>query len=161
MLVLLLRHATAEPHGGKSDADRALVEKGWKQARRAGAFCREHGLVPDLVLTSPLVRARQTAGEFVRACGGGVPEPVVVPWLGLGHAPAMLGELAAYRRFATVCLVGHEPDFSMLASEMLGCGGEAIRVRKASLIGLECPSLRPGAGELQFAIPNAFLGPEA
>ena len=157
MLVLLLRHATAEPHGGQPDAARALVEKGWKQAHKAGTFCREHGLVPDLVLSSPLVRARQTAEEFVRACAGGVPEPVVVPWLGLGRASTMLGELAAFRQFATVCLVGHEPDFSMLAAEMLGCPGDGIRVRKASLIGIECPSLRPGAGQLQFSIPNAFL----
>ena len=45
----------------------------------------------------------------------------------------------------------------MLAAEMLGCPGDGIRVRKASLIGIECPSLRPGAGQLQFSIPNAFL----
>ncbi len=156
MLLLLLRHATAEPHGATPDPERALVAKGWKQARRAGAFCRRHALVPDVVLTSPLVRARQTAGEFARTAGA--PDPVVVPWLDLGHPPGSLDGLAAYGSLATVCLVGHEPDFSALAALLIGCPPEGLRVRKASLVGIDCPPpVVPGDGQLLFSIPNALM----
>lgn len=156
MLLLLLRHAAAEPHGTAPDPERTLVAKGWKQARRVGAFCRRHALVPEAVLTSPLVRAHQTAGEFARTAGA--PDPVVVPWLDLGRPTRSLGELAAYGSLATVCLVGHEPDFSALAALLIGCPAEGLRVRKASLIGIDCPSpLVPGSAQLLFSIPSALM----
>ena len=62
MELLLIRHGKAEAHGHpQGDGARALVEKGHRQARLAGEFLVKHGLVPELVLSSPLVRARETA----------------------------------------------------------------------------------------------------
>lgn len=156
MRLYLLRHATAEEHGIRPDAERALVDKGWKQTRRAAAFCRAQGAIPSIVLTSPLVRARQTASGFCQ--GLGLPEPAVVPWLGLGRAaregPA---ELLAFLDHESVCIVGHEPDFSMLAAELLGTASHALRVTKASLLALDFTHPAPGRATLVFFLPNKLM----
>jgi phosphohistidine phosphatase len=157
MRLYLLRHATAEEHGIRPDAERALVDKGRKQTRRAAAFCRERDIAPSLVLTSPLVRARETANGFCQ--GLGLPEPVIVPWLGLGRAAREAPEeLMAYRDHESVCLVGHEPDFSMLAAHLLGTGHQALRVTKASLLALDVTSPAPGRATLVFFVPNKLMG---
>jgi phosphohistidine phosphatase SixA len=157
MRLYLLRHATAEDHGIRPDAERALVDKGWKQTRRVAAFCRAHDISPSLVLTSPLVRARETAKGFCQ--GLGLPEPVIVPWLGLGRAAREAPEeLMAYRDHESVCLVGHEPDFSMLAANLLGTGHHALRVTKASLLALDFTSPAPGRATLVFFVPNKLMG---
>src|ERR1700704_5418837 len=57
----LLRHAEAEPHGTRQDAERRLTERGERQARAAGVALARMGLKFDAVLFSPKVRARQTA----------------------------------------------------------------------------------------------------
>ena len=157
MRLYLLRHATAEDHGIRPDADRALVDKGWKQTRRAAAFCRARGILPDVVLSSPLVRARETAEGFCRDLG--LPDPLVVPWLGLGRAARETPEeLHAFLGRESVCLVGHEPDFSMLAAAFLGTSPERLHVTKASLLALDMHSTAPGRATLVFFVPNKWMG---
>src|SRR5512142_1255743 len=66
MLLYILRHGTAEPRRPElDDALRALTDKGRDQCRRAAALLRRLEL-PELVVTSPLKRARQTAEEVMR-----------------------------------------------------------------------------------------------
>lgn len=157
MRLYLIRHATAEEHGIRPDADRALVDKGWKQTRRLVTFCRVHDIRPSLVLTSPLVRAKETAIGF---CDGlGLPAPTIVPWLSIGRAAREAPEeLPAYRDYDSVCLVGHEPDFSMLAAGLLGTGSQGFRVSKASLLALDLASPAPGRASLVFFLPNRLMG---
>ena len=128
-----------------------MIDKGRKRARRAGAFCRLHELVP-YVADKPVGARPRDRLEFARTALA--LEAVVVPWLDLGRASDILDELAAYRSFGKVCLVGHEPDLSMLASLLLGCPGDGVRVRKASLIGIECAKPIPGRGQLLSPSPT-------
>ena len=67
MELILLRHGKAEDSHPQGDGTRALVDKGRKQARRAGRILKAAEGAPEIVLTSPLVRAVQTAEEFCRA----------------------------------------------------------------------------------------------
>ena len=60
MQLFLLRHAEAEPEAA-TDEMRALTAKGSKQAESVGKFCLKHGFVPEIILTSPLTRAEETA----------------------------------------------------------------------------------------------------
>ena len=62
-----------------------MVEKGRKQARRAAKLLKAADMLPDIVLTSPLVRARQTADEFCDAAG--IPGATIQGWLACGMAP--------------------------------------------------------------------------
>ena len=132
MELLLLRHAKAE-NAAASDAERALTERGRKQAAKVGQFLKRNELVPQVILASPLVRARQTA-EIV-SDNAAAPSPVIESWLACGMRPAeALEELCAYDQFQRIALVGHNPDFEYLATWLLGsqCGG--VHVGKASVI---------------------------
>ncbi|MBV8586412.1 MAG: histidine phosphatase family protein, partial [Verrucomicrobia bacterium] len=68
--LFILRHADADTEA-PTDAERSLSEKGMDQARKIGRFLRDQGVQLDHILTSPLVRARQTAdlvaGELGRS----------------------------------------------------------------------------------------------
>lgn len=152
MTLLLIRHATAEAHGlPGGDFVRHLVEKGQEQSRRVGRFLKKQSLIPDLVLTSPVQRARETATFLAEE---GCPEPTVEPWLACGMEPeTALRELKAYQQFQRVALVGHEPDFSSLAEHLLGARAYSIRVKKTSILSIDL-GRHP---QLNFSIPCKFL----
>ena len=156
MLITILRHADAEPHC-VDDAARRLTEKGYKQAKRVGCFMKEQGIRPDIILTSPAVRARETAEIVGKILAN--QNLTEVPWASSGMDPMRaLDELAAYSRFKSVLLVGHEPDLSCLIATLLGLGKSiSVSVPKASLTSIEVPRLGVGAGTLQFLLPVKFL----
>lgn len=155
MNLLLIRHATADLHGlPGGDYVRALIPKGQAQARRVGQFLKAQDLIPDLVLASPVLRAKETAELLAEE---GCPKPVTESWLACGMRPeTALRELAAYRELAAVALVGHEPDFSSLVEHLLGASAGSILVKKTSLISLTLDS-SGRRGILDFSIPCKFL----
>ena len=154
MQLYLLRHADADTPAPTDEA-RMLSEKGRAQARRVGKFCRENDILPEVVLTSPLVRAEETARIVAREIEC---EVVIEPFLGSGASPtSLLDGLRAYR-FESMMIVGHEPDFSQLAATLLGIPDPvALRIRKASLAGLEVEAFRPACARLDFLIPAKYL----
>ena len=119
MQLVLIRHAHAEERAlFKRDRTRALTEDGRRRMRKAARGL--HALLPALtqVVTSPLIRARQTA-EIIAAVFGDI-EVVTLPALSPGAAPrAVLAWLRAQPADATLALVGHEPDLGQLAGWLL------------------------------------------
>jgi phosphohistidine phosphatase SixA len=153
MLLYFLRHAEAED-AVTTDFDRRLTAKGLEQADKVGKFCVKFGLVPDLILSSPVVRAEQTARAVSKRLDDR--ELVVERWLACGMAPDdCLGGLKAYAKFDHVMVVGHEPDFSETISVLTG--GSSVNVRKASLTAVDLPRLRAGAGRLEFSVPVRLM----
>ena len=119
MKVYLIRHGHAvDENGTISDEQRYLTKKGRKTMREVGRVLKEAGVELDAVLTSPLVRAVQTA-ELVaeRLDFLGIIEalPSLVPGVPVRVAAA---ELAS--RGAAVAVVGHEPGISMLCAYLAG-----------------------------------------
>jgi phosphohistidine phosphatase len=114
MRLLIVRHAEAAP--GAPDELRRLTSAGREQARELGARLRREGLVPDAVLSSPLVRARETAQAL--ALG----EPESDERLAPG-ATAEDVRAAVEGRGETVLVVGHQPDCGQVAAA-LGDGTE-------------------------------------
>lgn len=156
MELVLLRHGKAAPHGHpQGDAARALEEKGRTQARRAAGLLKEAGLLPEIVLTSPLLRARQTAEEFCQVAG--MPGPLVQPWLALGADPAaMINELRGFVDFKRVAIVGHEPDFSGLVEWLLRAEAGTIDFKKGAIAALRVtPPLR--VGTLLYLVPPRIV----
>jgi phosphohistidine phosphatase len=155
MTLFLLRHADADTEAA-TDSARRLSEKGIAQARKVARFCEERALVPELILTSPVRRADETArivATHLRV------EILTAPWLACGMSPEhALEELRGYERFERLMLVGHEPDFSTFAAHLLGLPGEGlIHVRKASLLHFDLPMLRAGVARLESLVPSRLM----
>lgn len=151
MELILLRHGKAENTNVAGDAARALVERGRLQARRAARLLKLARWLPDIVLTSPMLRARQTADEFCEAAG--IPGAVIQGWLACGmHPEQALHELVAFREFQRVAVVGHEPDLSGVIEWVIGTGGGSIEMKKGSIA---CVEVNPPArrGALVYLVP--------
>jgi phosphohistidine phosphatase len=153
MQLILLRHGQAEERsaGDTGDFSRPLVAKGIEQSRNAARVLSAADFLPEIVLSSPVLRARQTAEEFTQAAG--IPGPVMQSWLSCGMSPgAALSELAGFPDFGRIMLVGHEPDFSHFVQQAIGSAGDTIEIRKGSLTGLEINPPSPRA-TLLFLFP--------
>lgn len=153
MNLFLLRHGSAEVRNAlrPDDASRALLEKGHEQARNAARILAGANMLPDIVLCSPLVRARETAESFTQAAN--MPGPVVQSWLACGMSPeTALSELRGFLDFKTVMIVGHEPDFSQFIQYLLGSSADSVEIRKGSLT---CVEVLPPSrnATLRFLIP--------
>lgn len=151
MDLIILRHGKAEDSNPGGDSARELVEKGRQQSHRQAKLLKNAGLWPEIVLTSPLVRARQTAHEFCESAG--IPGAVIQSWLACGMAPeTALRELAGFQEFKRVAIVGHEPDLSRLIEWILGASGGEVNVKKGTIA---CLRVNPPAryGLLKYLIP--------
>ncbi len=125
-VIWLLRHGEAEDASG-DDAARELTGKGEKQARRAGAALVTLGAGIEVCLTSPKVRALDTARIACEALGV---EPEIDERLRAGFFDPI--EVAAGR--GEVLLVGHEPDFSGAIVELTG---GRVKLKKGGLAACE------------------------
>jgi phosphohistidine phosphatase len=152
----LLRHADAgDPMAwAGDDAQRPLSAKGKRQARRLGAMLADLGWKPDVILTSPKVRAAQTARIVGRAVDvEPTDEARLASAFELGDVGSMLAAHADARR---VVLVGHDPDVSSVASTLTGA---AIELRKGTIarIDLSDSALAAGNGALRWLIPPGVV----
>jgi phosphohistidine phosphatase len=133
----LLRHGDAAE--GSPDAERPLTEKGEKQARAAGHALATLGVQMDACLTSPKVRAAETARLACEPLGI---DPQHEPKLSGGPFDA---EALAAGLGDNVLLVGHDPDFSMAVHALTGA---QVRMKKGGLAAVEKGEikvlLRPG-----------------
>jgi phosphohistidine phosphatase len=138
-MIWLLRHGEAED--GSPDAERKLTEKGEQQSRAAGLALKKLGVDLDACLSSPKVRAADTAKLACDALGVEVQlEPK------LAGGPFDANELAAGLG-DHVMLVGHDPDFSMAVHTLTGA---QVRMKKGGLAGID-------RGELKVLLRPAEL----
>ena len=125
-MLWLLRHGDAAD--GSPDAERPLTKKGERQSRAAGRALKRLGVEIDACLTSPKVRAADTAKLACEALGI---EPHHEPKLAGGPFD---GEALAAGLGDNVLLVGHDPDFSMAVHALTGA---QVRMKKGGLAGIE------------------------
>ena len=118
MQLYFLRHGEADwPGWTKPDDERPLTDFGKKEARQVAKFLSRLNVKPDLILTSPLPRALQTAeaaAEQLKAklCQDEALEP--------GFGISELSTVLKRHRSKVLMLVGHEPDFSSVISALTG-----------------------------------------
>jgi phosphohistidine phosphatase len=126
-VIWLLRHGDAEDGEGKPDAERELTRKGERQARDAGRALKELGVEIDVCLTSPKVRARQTAELACKGLGAKVEDD---ERLAGGDFDPL--ELAAGH--GEVMMVGHEPDFS---GAVALATGSRVKMKKGGIAAID------------------------
>ncbi len=114
-----MRHATAADPGGTPDALRPLTEQGREEARAAGKALREKREDVARVLSSPRLRARETAELVVEGLGRKVPMEVREALTCGAAAASYLAEIEAHPD-GGVLLVAHNPELSAFASELVG-----------------------------------------
>lgn len=138
----LVRHAIAFERGPRwpDDAKRPLTPKGSARMREAVAGLRALGAALDVVITSPLVRAKQTA-DLIIAGWPDAPALVVNGHLAPGgKAAALIDDLGAYAKSKGIALVGHEPDLGELAARLIGAKKPLV-FKKGGVASIEVASL--------------------
>lgn len=141
MIVYLLRHGVAEdvgPGGARSDAERRLTAEGKERLQRAAPAWRRAIEKLDVIYTSPLVRAKETATYLAQATRHAEPAQLrefLTPESDPQAAVHLILADARHGRDA-IALVGHEPHLGELLGELLGSHG-AVPFKKGMLVGVE------------------------
>lgn len=156
MLLHLIRHADAgDPEAWTGpDAARPLSEKGRAQAERLGAFLADHDFDTDAIITSPRLRATQTAEIVAGHLGVGVTtDDRLGGPMDLKKLDAVLTDAGNPDR---PTLVGHDPDFTEFVSEL--CSAPTVSMRKGALAKIEVDRpLKTAGGTLRWLIPPDAL----
>lgn len=160
-VIYLMRHGiAADPAPGMSDADRALTPEGVRKTARVAAGLAKLGVKPDLILSSPLRRAEETAHLVADALDGRAAVELFPP-LSPGVAPSdLIKQLRAHRRASELLLVGHQPDLGELASYLLTGTPRlvALPFRKAGVAAIAVASLPPRRpGDLEWFLTPGQL----
>ena len=150
MNLYLLRHGIAADPGAtgcEDDSERPLIPKGERRLRAAAAAMKKLGLSFDLILSSPFLRARQTAeivaGELRLKKRLEIFDELVPG----GNSRALMQALSELKPAPeNVLLVGHEPHLSRLISLLVSGNADAaaIEMKKGGLCKLEAAELRNG-----------------
>ncbi len=156
MLLLLIRHAAAAARDSTQwpdDSQRPLIDKGRKVHAKVARFLRKNDLTPTLVLTSPWVRAVQTAEITVEGARLTKP-PVDCDALAEDPDLASLAECVGRQPpEAIVAMVGHSPWMEELAAILIGCASSNIDFPKSGVMGLEVGGeLAAGEAALKFFV---------
>ncbi len=155
-----MRHAEAEEMSQSgADETRPLTVRGRQRTRAAASGLRALKLRFDLILTSPLLRAVETA-EIVADADARNPPPEVLPALSTGVPPGeLISAIGPYSDHKDVLLVGHEPQLSGVIALLLTTNGKvAIRLKKGACVALEIPQkLEPGGAVLRWMLTQRQL----
>ncbi|MEM6251978.1 MAG: phosphohistidine phosphatase SixA [Cyanobacteria bacterium P01_D01_bin.156] len=141
--VYFIRHGIAAERGTyKDDEQRPLVNKGIDKTRRIAKRLTTFGIRFDTLLTSPLVRAVQTA-EILCEAGLVSTYQVFNPLAPGGSIDDWLGWFSNLQiEYRIIALVGHEPDLSHWAQQLVhGKSGEQWTLKKAGIIGINIPRI--------------------
>lgn len=146
MHLYILRHAHAAPLDGqeiKTDEDRPITDKGREQVRTVALAIKRMGIAVDLILTSPLRRAMETA-ELLSQESGTVPVEAFKR-LSPGSPSNKLSKHLIGIEAEHVVLVGHEPDLSEHTAWFIGSKKASIKLAKGAIACVEC-EVAPGHG---------------
>lgn len=142
MELYLIRHGIAQQLGLKNDftdEKRTLTSDGRDRIREVARGLKKLGVQLDLLLTSPLVRAVETAEIVAEVLGLGKKEIIQTGNLAPGgSADDLFAEIKSHTGVESAGLVGHEPYMGELAARMVHCNGRfSIDFRKGSVCGLD------------------------
>lgn len=157
MELYLVRHGIAAERGKEwpDDSKRPLTPKGIARMGKITAGLKALDVGLDLILTSPLVRARQTADLLHQGLGGATPlEETTL--LAPGGKPAdLVQHLRSCKKADRIALVGHEPDLGQLAAFLIGARAPLV-FRKGGICRIDFekyPPVPPGR-LVWFALPK-------
>lgn len=155
----LIRHGLAAERGPEypDDSKRPLTNRGINGLRREARALNALGVTFELIITSPLARARQTADVFAEALSG---KPAVINSDALapaGTPAAVIHEIVKHQKKVRIALVGHEPNIGELAARLIGARSP-IEFKKGAMCRIDFEALPPKAiGQLRWFLPPRVL----
>lgn len=155
----LIRHGIAAERGPKwpDDSKRPLTPEGIARLRKAAEGLIAAGVEIDQIVTSPLVRAKQTADVFAEAFKN---KPAIAMSDALapaGTPSGVIAEIARHVRKGRVALVGHEPNIGELAAQLIGAR-HPIEFKKGAVCRIDFDILPPkGVGMLRWFLTPKLL----
>lgn len=158
--VLIFRHGIAHDRLAPDcppDPDRALTSKGWSRTRAAAAGIATLGLEPQLVLTSPYLRARQTAECALEAFGLGENRLRVTEALLPEADPDEVCDVIDDLGVDSVVCCGHAPNLDEVVAHLVGTDRDVTSLKKAALAWVTAVAASHGAGQLVAVIPPRVL----
>lgn len=151
--LVLMRHGVAEDDHPDGDGARRLTARGRDRAGQAARGLVALGVRADVVLSSPLVRCRQTAGLVAGAAGCEVHvDPRLAPGM---TTAALLDAVLDHPGAGVVVACSHQPGLSYAVADLTGCGLVDFRRPGAAVVQLDAP--RPGGGSLWAVLPPRVL----
>ncbi len=151
MEIYILRHGIAEPRGARvEDEKRALTKEGIEKLRRVLAVAREAKVAPAVILTSPYLRALQTAEAASVALGAKI---VQTDSLKPESSPQEVWDDVRGRHEKSIMLVGHEPLLGQTLSFLLGASWALVDLKKGALARIEVEqSAKSPRGVLEWVL---------
>jgi len=161
MELYVIRHAEAYPigeAGAETDEGRPLTPNGEEQARKTAAALKRHGIAFDHLLSSPLVRARQTAEIVASGLADSKLEVEIIDSLAPGAKPKKLAKDLLKLEGERFAIVGHMPDLADWIAWVIGDKGAQIEMAKSGVAFVECSDApKKGSGNLVWlATPMWF-----
>lgn len=155
----LVRHGVAAERGDKypDDSKRPLTVDGISALRKEVKGLVRLGVAFDQILSSPLVRAKQTAEVLAQGLPSKPPITLTDSLAPAGGASGVLQELSKHMRKGSVALVGHEPNLGELAARLIGAR-TAFEFRKGGICRIDFEVFPPkGLGHLQWFVTPKML----
>ncbi len=144
MRLYIVRHAIAVARGtaGIKDNDRALTEEGIEKMKRAAAGLFALDYIPNLILSSPLIRAKQTAEILLEAFAGKIPLKIIPALAPTGNRADLYAEIRNHRKLESLMLVGHQPSLGEIAGEIAwGSSENYVEFKKGGVCAIDLESL--------------------
>ncbi len=161
MELYFLRHGKAvEPgtRGVPDDFSRRLTEQGIEEMEAEAAAMERLGVRTDAILTSPLLRAKETAEIVAKKLGLKkllFISDLLGPGCDLSRLERLMNEHPASKSFM---FVGHEPDLSSMVGELIGGNAGSVEFKKAGLVLVTVShAARRGSGTLRWLLPPRIL----
>jgi phosphohistidine phosphatase len=155
----LIRHGVAAVRGEDypDDSKRPLTSDGIARLRKEAKALDELGVVFEHILSSPLVRARQTADVFSETMKSKPSVSTTDALTPAGSPAAVIQELGKHMRKASIALVGHEPNMGELAAHLIGAK-VPFQFKKGAVCRIDFAVLPPkGKGELVWFVTPRML----
>ena len=155
----LIRHGIAAERGEDypDDSKRPLTSNGIARLKKEAAALDALGVAFDQIISSPLVRTRQTADVFAESMKVKPPVATIDALAPAGTPSSVIQELAKYMRKSRIAVVGHEPNLGELAAKLIGAR-TPIEFKKGTVCRIDFEVLPPkGVGQLRWLLPPKVL----
>ena len=155
----LIRHGLAGDRGPEwpDDSKRPLTADGLAKLRKEAHGLRVLDVAFDVIVTSPLVRTRQTADVFAEVLAVKAPIVSVDALAPAGTPAAVIQEIARHARKGRVALVGHEPNLGELAAQLIQARSP-LSFKKGGICRIDFDEVPPkGVGSLAWFLPPKVL----